>query len=301
MLNKNIPVYAPYLEGNEKKYLLDCIESGWISSRGKYVELFEKSFAKYLNIGYASSVSNGTVALHLALKVLGVGEGDEVIVPSLTYIASVNSISYVGATPIFVDSSRDDWNIDPNLILHKITKKTKAILIVHLYGAPCDMDAISKICKEHNIYLIEDVAEAFGTKYMGRYAGTFGDVATFSFFGNKTITTGEGGMVVSNNLGLIEKVAYLKSQAVSSTKEYWHDEVGFNYRMTNLCAAIGCAQLELADTILEKKLEIASWYFELLSDSHFEFQKVNESAVNSHWMISILTKNIKERDDIRAF
>jgi perosamine synthetase len=169
----------------------------------KFVSQFESEFASYLNVNGATSVSNGTAALHLALKTLGIGPGDEVIVPTFTYIASVNAIAYVGATPVFVDSEEHSWNIDPNLMIAKITPKTKAVMAVHLYGAPCEIDSISSICKKFNLLLIEDAAEAFGTKYRSKYVGSFGDISAFSFFGNKTITTGEGGMVASNQKGTL--------------------------------------------------------------------------------------------------
>ena len=194
---KYIPVYKPEFLGNEKKYLINCIESGWISSKGKYVSLFENQFSDFLGGGYSSAVSNGTAALHLALKALNIREGDEVIVPSFTYIASVNAIKYCLAEPILIDSDLDTWNIDSSQIESKITKKTKAILAVHLYGAVCELDKLRKLCDKHSIFLIEDSAEAFGSKLKNKYAGTYGDISTFSFFGNKTITTGEGGMVFS--------------------------------------------------------------------------------------------------------
>jgi perosamine synthetase len=194
-----IPVYQPSLNGNEKKYVNECLDSTWISSKGKFVSEFENSFASYVGVKHATTVSNGTVAIHLALLALGIGEGDEVIVPTLTYISSVNTIVYTGAKPVFVDSLQETWQIDPSDVIRKITPKTKAIMAVHLYGHPCDMDALVAICKEHNLFLVEDCAEAIGTLYKGKHVGTFGDVSTFSFFGNKTITTGEGGMVITND------------------------------------------------------------------------------------------------------
>lgn len=297
--SKYIPVYQPSFYGNEKAYVDECLDSSWISSKGRYVSLFEEKFASYLNINYATTVSNGTVALHLALKTLGIGPGDEVIVPTFTYIASVNAIAYVGATPVFVDSKEDSWNIDPDLIVAKISLKTKAILAVHLYGTSCDMGQISLICKQHQLFLIEDAAEAFGTKYRDQYVGGLGDISIFSFFGNKTITTGEGGMVVSNQKALIERAAFLKSQAVSPTREYWHDEIGFNFRMTNICAAIGVAQLEYADKILRKKRELATWYRADLADTSLVFQADSQDAVSSCWMVSVLAKDEYERDNIR--
>mgnify|MGYP006078285683 FL=1 len=298
-MNNNIPVYEPYLIGNEKKYVNQCLDSNWISSKGEFINKFETKFASYIKVEHATTVSNGTVALHLALMSLSIKKDDEVILPTLSYVASANSIKYVGAKPIFVDSEKDSWNIDPKKIEARITSKTKAIMAVHLYGAICNMEELKKICVRNNLYLIEDVAEGFGTKYNNKYAGTFGDVSTFSFYGNKTITTGEGGMVVSNNKKVFEKVKYLKNQAVSNTKEYWHDDVGYNYRMTNICAAIGLAQLENADLIIKKKIQISSWYKQFLKDSNINFQKESTNSLHSFWMISIIVDNKKLRDEIR--
>lgn len=294
-----IPVYQPSLVGNEKTYVSECLDTTWISSKGTYVSRFESDFANYLRIGSATAVSNGTVALHLALHTLGIGKNDEVIVPTLTYIASVNAIDFVGATPVFVDSDPDTWNLDTSLIERAITLRTKAILAVHLYGAVCEMDKIQALCKKHNLLLIEDVAEAFGSQFKGQFAGTFGDISTFSFFGNKTITTGEGGMVVSNDSATIARAAYLKSQAVSTTREYWHDEIGFNFRMTNICAAIGVAQLEHADSIIEAKRRLACWYREDLDGQPVTFQAEMPETVHTYWMVSILAENVQMRDRIR--
>ena len=298
---KKIPIYEPTLSGNEKRYVNECLDTIWISSKGKFISKFEEKFSKFLNVDYSTSVSNGTVALHLALVALGVKKGDEVIVPTFNYIASVNAIAYVGAEPVFADSCSNTWNIDPDKLLELITPKTKAIIVVHLYGNSCDMDSIVKICKEREIFLIEDAAEAFGTKYHNKYIGTFGDVATFSFFGNKTITTGEGGMLVSNNKRLIDKASYLKNQAVSSNKEYWHDVIGFNYRMTNICAAIGLAQLEGAEVVLQKKRKIATWYREFLEGIQVKFQDEQEGSTHSYWMVTVLVKDKKTRDQVRLY
>jgi len=294
-----IPVYRPFMSGREKEYVCQCLDTKWISSKGEFVGRFERGFSEYIKVKHSSTVSNGTVALHIALAALGIGAGDEVIVPTFTYIASVNAIAYVGATPIFVDAEQEFWNIDPDKIIEKITPKTKAVMIVHIYGAPCEVDKIADICKKHNLLLIEDVAEAFGSKYKGQFAGSFGDIATFSFFGNKTITTGEGGMVVSNQKSLIDRVSFLKSQAVSASKEYWHDEIGYNYRMTNICAAIGVAQLEQADDIILKKRYIADLYKSELAGTSITFQKDAPYIVNTFWMISILAQNQEIRDRIR--
>ena len=295
-----IPVYRPTLSGNEEKYLLECIRSGWISSKGKFVDRFEEGFSDFIKVRHSTSVSNGTVALHLALHVLGIKPGDEVIAPTLTYIASINAIAYLGATPVFVDSELKTWNIDVSKIEEKITKRTKAIMAVHLYGAPANMDALRGLCSKYGLFIIEDVAEAFGSKINGKFAGTLGDISTFSFFGNKTITTGEGGMITSNNEKFHHLSKYFKSQAVSPSREYWHDHIGFNYRMTNVCAAIGLAQLERAEEILAKKRVIASWYRRGLCDLPLVFQEEEKETVHSYWMVSILTESQFYRDRIRA-
>jgi len=295
----NIPIYQPTLDQNVRSNVLDCIDSGWISSKGKYIEEFENDFSSYLGINYSASVNNGTTALHLALCALEICEGDEVIVPTFTYIASVNAISYVGAHPVFIDSDVLSWNIDISKIEEKITKKTRAIIVVHMYGNPCNMDEILDIANKYNIYVIEDVAEAFGSKFNNIYLGGFGDVATFSFFGNKTITTGEGGMVSSNNKNIIDRVQLLKNQAVSSDKEYWHDEVGYNYRMTNIAASIGVAQLKSAQETLYRKEKINEWYYDLLKGLPINFQYTDSQSINSYWMVSILLNTNKDRDGLR--
>ena len=223
-----IPVYQPFLNGNEKKYVNECLDTSWISSKGEFVSEFESQFAKYIGSNYAVSVCNGTVAIHLALLALGIGPGDEVIVPSLTYIASVNAITYTGAVPVFVDSLQDTWQMNPEDILKKITTKTRAIMVVHLYGHPCEMDEICSIAKKYDIYIIEDCAEAIGSKYKGQMVGSFGDIAAFSFFGNKTITTGEGGMVVTNDQTLHDRASHFKGQGLAKYREYWHDVIGYN-------------------------------------------------------------------------
>ena len=294
-----IPVYQPSLVGNEKKYVNDCLDSNWISSKGKYVSLFEKEFASYVNVNYATGVCNGTAALHLALLALGIGQGDEVIVPTLTYIASVNAISYTGATPVFVDSLPDTWQIDPEEVRKSITPRTKAIMAVHLYGHPCEMSVLKEIADEHRLFLIEDCAEAIGSKYEGIHVGTFGDIATFSFYGNKTITTGEGGMVITNDQTIFDRVVHFKGQGLAKYREYWHDTIGYNYRMTNICAAIGLAQLEQVGTILSKKRHVAELYRKLLEGSNFEVHGEIGNVYHSYWMVSILVSQANQRDEVR--
>ena len=294
-----IPVYQPSLTGNEKKYVNECLDSTWISSKGKFITEFERAFAGYVGGAHAATVSNGTVAIHLALLALGIGPGDEVIVPTLTYIASVNAIAYTGATPVFVDSLLDTWQMDPEDAHRKITPRTKAIMAVHLYGHPCDMDALQKLCRANNLFLVEDCAEAIGSLYKGQHVGTFGDIATFSFFGNKTITTGEGGMVVTNDHTLHERALHFKGQGLAKHRQYWHDVVGYNYRMTNICAAIGLAQFEQIDAFLNRKLEIAGMYREAFADSPVQFHAEHPDVRNSYWMCSILVPEASQRDEMR--
>ncbi|WP_420001831.1 DegT/DnrJ/EryC1/StrS family aminotransferase [Acinetobacter sp. LF10] len=296
-----IPVYQPSLSGREKEYVIDCLDSTWISSKGEYINRFEQEFSKKIGVNHAITVSNGTVALHLALIALGISSEDEVIVPSLTYIASVNAISYTGAHPIFVDSLYDTWQMDPNDIIKKITPRTRAIMVVHLYGHPCDMDAIMQIASEHNLYVIEDCAEAFGSKYKENVVGSIGDIATFSFFGNKTITTGEGGMVVTNSSSLAEKVMHYKGQGLAKNREYWHDVIGYNYRMTNICAAIGLAQIEQADDFIYRKREIATRYRQYLSECPIEVHHDFLDGLHTYWMVSILTNDTQDRDKLRTY
>lgn len=299
MKNYKIPIYRPDLGGNEKRYVIECLDTVWISSRGRFVTEFEISFAKKIGIEHAASVSNGTVALHLALLALGIGLGDEVIVPTLTYIATINAVNYCNATPVFTDSVRNTWQIDPEEIRRNITPRTRAIMVVHLYGHACDMDAITAIAREYRLFVIEDCAEALGTLYKGRHVGGFGDISTFSFFGNKTITTGEGGMVVSSDKTLIERARHLKGQGLAPDREYWHDVVGYNYRMTNIQAAIGLAQLERADEFVDRKRKIAELYAKLLQALPIELHNEAPGTFHSYWMTSILVDHADLRDQLR--
>ena len=300
-MSKRYPVYMPELHGNEKKYVNDCLDSTWISSRGKYVSAFEESFANYLGINYATAVNNGTVAIHGALLALGIGPGDEVIVPTLTYIASVNPVKYVGATPVFAECDKTYWQIDPADIKRKINSKTKAVIVVHLYGHPCPMDEIVEICTQNKIFLIEDCAESLGSTYKGKHTGTFGDIAAFSFFGNKTITTGEGGMIVSKNKSTIEKAANFKNQGISTEIQYWHDVIGYNYRMTNICAAIGLAQLEHINPIIEQKTRVANTYKTLFENSGIQIQPQHPDVFHVYWMCAFLLPININRDHMRAY
>lgn len=298
-MHYKFPVYRPSLSGNEKKYVLECLESSWISSKGEFIAKFETEFARFIGVEHAASVSNGTVALHLALMALGIGPGDEVIVPTLTYVASVNAIRYCGAQPVFVDSVASTWQMSPEDVARKISGKTKAILAVHLYGQACDMTALSQLAKEHSLFLVEDCAEALGTSYQKKHVGTFGDISTFSFFGNKTITTGEGGMVVTRDRTLYERSLRLKGQGLAQHREYWHDIVGYNYRMTNVCAAIGLAQLEQIDKFLKAKRAIAEQYHAQLKGLPIELHREAPDTTHSYWMVSMLVNDPTHREPLR--
>ncbi len=296
---REIPVYKPSLTGNEKRYVDECIETGWISAKGRFVPEFESRFAESVGVEHATSVCNGTVALHLALVALGIGPGDEVIVPTLTYIASVNAITYTGATPVFVDSLPDTWQMDPQDVKRRITPRTKAIMAVHLYGHPCDMEALVRIADDNGLFLIEDAAEAFGSKCGERHAGSFGDISCFSFYGNKTITTGEGGMVVTDDDTLYDRSLHFKGQGLAKHREYWHDIIGYNYRMTNICAALGLAQLEQAGSFLRRKREIARMYEERLAPLDLETHRETAGVTHSFWMCSMLVGSPADRTPLR--
>jgi perosamine synthetase len=286
-----IPVYQPSLAGNEKQYVNECLDSTWISSKGKFIPLFEQRFSEFTGAQHSTAVSNGTVAIHLALVALGIGPGDEVIVPTLTYIASVNPIVQVGAVPVFCDSLRGSWQMDPEDVRRKITPRTRAIMAVHLYGHPADMPAIMEIAGEHGLFVVEDCAEAFGSRIAGRHVGTFGDIATFSFFGNKTVTTGEGGMVVTSDATLHERAVRFKGQGLARHRTYWHDVIGYNYRMTNICAAIGLAQMERAEELVGRKLRLAERYDALLAGLPVETHRPSGPEVlHSYWMYSVLVR-----------
>jgi perosamine synthetase len=260
---------------------------------------FEEGFARFINVRHAATVSNGTVALHLALMALGIGPGDEVIVPTLTYIASVNAIVYTGATPVFVDSLADTWQMDPDDVVKKLTPKTRAVIAVHLYGHPCDLHSLRTICNDRGLFLVEDCAESIGSKYKDRQTGTFGDISTFSFFGNKTITTGEGGMVITNDETLHDRAVHFKGQGLAKHRQYWHDVVGYNYRMTNICAAIGLAQLEQVQTFIDRKIAIANLYRDGLKDSGILFHEQHADVLHTYWMCSILVQQPADRDPLR--
>jgi perosamine synthetase len=284
-----IPVSAPALVGNEKKYVMDCLESAWISSNGKYIDLFEASFREFCGTRHAISCSNGTVALHVPLVALNVQPGDEVLVPALTFVATANAVTYCGARPVFVDSEPGTWNMDPQEIARKITPRTKGIIVVHLYGHPADMDRILAVAKAHNLFVIEDAAEAHGAEYKGKRVGGIGRVGTFSFYGNKIVTTGEGGMIVTNDDALAVKMRQLKGQGVDPSRRYWFPVIGYNYRMTNIAAAIGLAQMEKAEWHMERRHEVSRWYREELQDlKSISWQPELDWATHANWMFTIV-------------
>lgn len=294
-----IPVYTPDLSGNEIAYATDAINSGWISSIGPYVDRFEAGLVDACQVPHAIAVANGTVALHLALHCLDIGPGDEVIVPSFTYIASVNAIAQTGATPVLADVREADWLLDVSDVARRITPRTKAVMPVHLYGAVCD-PAITALARDRGLYVIEDCAEALGSTIGGRPVGQDADVATYSFFGNKTVTTGEGGAVTTSNPALAARMRKVKGQGQSLTKRYWHDEIGFNYRMTNICAAIGVAQLERLPAILARKRAIAQAYRRGLEGSGVVFQSLADGVESSEWLLSLLVPEGRDRDAVMA-
>ena len=285
-----IPVCVPWLPGNEKKYLIDAIESNWISSSGKYIEKFEDSFSNYIGTKYGISCSNGSTALHLACSALELKKGDEVIVTTLTNIASVNGIIQSGATPVIVDIEEDTWNMDISKIREKITDKTKAIMAVHIYGHPCDMDLIIQLAKEHGLYMIEDVAEAHGAEYKGRKCGSFSDIACFSFYANKVLTTGEGGMCLTNDEKLAEKIRLLRNMAFGPPESrFVHHEIGFNYRLTNMQAAVGLAQTENANKLVEARRNVGLKYNSFLKDVKELILPVEKDyAKNIYWMYCVI-------------
>lgn len=294
-----ISVLEPLLGGNELEYVTECIKTNWISSQGKYVQKFEDEIMQYTGAKYALAVSNGTVALHLAIVALGIQAGDEVIVPDITFGATLNAVILAGAIPVIVDVDRNSWNISLEKIEKSITSKTKAIMPVHIYGAPCDMPEVMEIAAKHKLLVIEDCAEALGSSISGKHVGTFGDAGTFSFFGNKVITCGEGGAVIFNDESSYNRAKILRDHGMTPGKRYWHDVVGFNYRLTNLQAAVGCAQFEQLPDFREKRKLLFSWYEKhLLPSGYFDVQVYNKDYQSSYWLFTVLiNKNCSiERD-----
>ncbi len=283
-----IPISQPSITQKEIDYVTDAVKSGWVSSLGKYIDMFEEKFALYCGTKYAVATSSGTTALHLALVTLGVMADDEVIIPDLTFVATGSAVKYIGAKIITVDIDENTLCISPDAIKKAITSKTKAIIAVHLYGHPANMEEINKIAKEHSLFVIEDAAEAHGAKVNGKKVGGLSNAGVFSFYGNKLITSGEGGMITTDDEELYKKMRYLRDHAMSKEKRYWHTEVGFNYRMTNLQAALGVAQFERIDELLAKKKEIFEWYQDGLKDiKGIKLNYQTSWAKNVYWMVCL--------------
>ncbi len=287
-----IPVNEPLLNGNEKKYLAQCIDTGWISAEGPFVKQLEAQFSARVNRAHGIAVCNGSVALDVAIAALGIGQGDEVILPTFTIISCASAIVRAGATPVVVDSDPITWNMDPQAIEAKITPRTKAIMAVHIYGLPVEMDDIINLAKKYGLYVIEDAAEMHGQTYRGKLCGSFGDISTFSFYPNKHVTTGEGGILVTDNPQLAEKCRSLRNLCFQPQKRFVHEELGWNFRMSNLQAALGVAQLERLDEFVNRKREIGRLYTALLGDIpsiQLPLAKT-DYAENIYWVFGIVLK-----------
>ena len=295
-----IQVLEPQLKGNELDYVIDCIKTNWISSQGKYVSRFEEMFSNLHEERSSLAVSSGTTALHLALMALDIGVGDEVIIPNVTFAACANAVIHCGASPVLCEIDPKTWCLDIKETEKLINKRTKAIMLVHLYGQLGNPAAFAELARRHNIYLIEDCAEALGSSYHNKNVGTFGDIGTFSFFGNKTISTGEGGMLIYKNKDVFSKSKILRDHGMSPSKRYWHEIVGYNYRLTNLQAAIGVAQLERFDEILKKKRKISELYKNKLSkiDHISALPHHINNTIHSNWLFTIILDEIIDRDKI---
>jgi len=306
MEKKRIYLSSPHMsdEGYEKEYIDEAFETNWIAPLGKNVTEFENELARYIGIGFAAALTTGTAAIHLALKAIGVEAGDIVFCPSLTFSATANPIIYQNATPVFIDSDFETWNIDPIALEKAFQKhpKVKAVLVVHLYGLSADMDKIMAICKEHHVPLVEDAAESLGTKYKGRYTGTIGDFGVFSFNGNKIITTSGGGMLVSNNEERIAKARFWATQARDKAPHYQHSEIGYNYRMSNVVAGIGRGQLKVLAQRVKKKKEIYDFYKrELGGLDGVEMMPIKEWDESNYWLSCIyLSGNVRPQHIMAA-
>jgi perosamine synthetase len=305
MSDPRIPVSAPVLGDEELANVVEAVRSGWISSRGAFIGEFERLFATFCGVRHGIAVANGTVALHIALLAAGVRPGDEVLVPSLTFIATANVVRYCGATPVFVDSDRATWQLDPDLLEAKVTARTRAVIPVHLYGHPCDMGPILELARRRGLAVIEDAAEAHGARYRGRVVGGLGAVGCFSFYGNKLITTGEGGICVTDDAALAERLRLLRDHGMDPKRPYWHETVGFNYRMTNLQAAVGVAQMGKLSGFIEKKRLIAGWYREALEPlaraGRVALHPEAPWARSVFWMYSVLLGDVHvSLDEVRS-
>lgn len=293
-MDKNfIPVNEPLLNGNEKKYLNECIDTGWISSEGPFIKAFEEKLAATCGRKYGIAVSNGSVALDAAILALGLSEGDEVIMPAFTIVSCATAIVRAGLKPVLVDADTLTWNMDVGQLEKKITKKTKAIMVVHIYGLPVEMDTVMSIASKYGLKVIEDAAEMHGQTYKGKPCGSFGDISIFSFYPNKHITTGEGGMILTNDNALAEKCRSLRNLCFMPQRRFVHEEMGFNFRMTNLQAALGLAQLERLDEFVKRKRKMGYLYLELLGDVEgFQLPvKTTEYADNIFWVFAMVSKN----------
>lgn len=294
-----IPVNEPLLNGNEKKYLCECIDTGWISSEGPFVKKFEQKMSATVGRKYGIAVSNGTAALEVAVQALGIGEGDEVIMPAFTIISCAMAVTKQGAVPVLIDSDIYTWNMNVDEIEAKITSKTKAIMIVHLYGLPVEVDKIFELAKKYGLKIIEDAAEMHGQTYNGKPCGSFGDVSTFSFYPNKHITTGEGGMVVTDDEGVAERCRMLRNLCFRKDVRYVHDEISDNYRFTNLQAAVGIAQLERLDEFVERKRAMGRYYTEQLKDIDGLILPIEKTdyADNIYWVYGIVLNRQMQVDN----
>jgi perosamine synthetase len=293
IMDNFIPVNLPLLNGNEKKYLNECIDTGWISSEGPFVTKFEEDFSIHIGRKYGIAVSNGTAAIDIAIEALGIKEGDEIIMPTFTIISCINQIIRSKAVPVLIDSHKDSWNMDVSEIESKITSKTKAIMIVHIYGLSVDIDPIIELSKKYNLKIIEDAAEVHGLTYKNKPCGSFGDISTFSFYPNKHITTGEGGMVLTNDEQLAEKCRGLRNLCFTSEKRFVHTNLGWNMRMTNMQAALGCAQLENIENFIKLKRDMGAIYQNELrnvDELQLPLKKDNNSE-NIYWVFGVVLKN----------
>lgn len=288
-----IPVNTPILDGNEKKYLNQCIDTGWISSEGPFVSEFEEKFAKKMGRKYGIAVCNGSAAIDASVEALGIGPGDEVIMPTLTIISCISQIIRSGATPILVDSDLETWNMNVHEIEEKISPRTKAIMIVHIFGIPTDIKPVIDIAKKYGLKVIEDAAEVHGQTYFGKPCGSFGDISTFSFYPNKHITTGEGGMILTDDYDLAETCRSLRNLCFQADKRFVHERLGWNFRMTNLQAALGLAQLERLDEFVKRKREIGKMYTDLLlSETSLQLPlERTKYAENIYWVYGVILKD----------
>ncbi len=288
-VKKRIPISGPSITKREVDFVARAAKNGWYDNSDKYIREFENKFAKYIGVKYALATDSCTGAMHLALLALGIGAGEEVIVPDITWISTAAVVKYVGATPVFADIEKDTWCIDPLDIRRKITNKTKAIMPVHLYGQPADMDKVMFVAKKNNLFVVEDAAESVGSLYKNKQTGSFGDFGCFSFFGAKIMVTGEGGMLVTNNKRLFERAVFLNSQGSDPKKKFWQTEVGCKYRMSNLQAALGIAQLSRIEDIIDKKRKIFQWYKEELRNiNSFQINTERPDSRNNYWMVTVV-------------